>query len=98
MNNRNPVNVTTDDSSSFKYQSNILGIPTIVDGNGVLKNAKIALSLNYLSNFFRSLEMLLINCKIHLELNWTRNCVMSDIARTITFQITNTKLYVPLLS
>ena len=98
MNNRNPVNVTTDDSSSFKYQSNILGIPTIVDGNGVLKNAKIALSLNYLSNVFRSLEMLLINCKIHLELNWTRNCVMSDIARTITFQITNTKLYVPLLS
>ena len=98
MNNRNPVNVTTDDSSSFKYQSNILGIPTIVDGNGVLKNAKIALSLNDLSNVFRSLEMLLINCKIHLELNWTRNCVMSDIARTITFQITNTKLYVPLLS
>ena len=32
--------------------------------------------LKYLSNFFRSLEMPLINCKIHLELNWNNNCVM----------------------
>ena len=32
--------------------------------------------LKYLSNFFRSLEMPLVNCKIHLELNWNNNCVM----------------------
>ena len=39
--------------------------------------------------------MPLINCKIHLELNWSRDCVMSAIADT-TFKITNTKLYVPI--
>ena len=37
--------------------------------------------------------MSLINCKIHLELNWSKDCVMSTIADT-TFKITNTKLYV----
>ena len=35
--------------------------------------------------------MPLINCKIHLELDWTRNCIMSNIADT-TLKITNTKL------
>ena len=47
-----------------------------------------------LSNFGRSLEMQLINCKIHLELNWSKDCVMSTIGDT-RFKITNTKLYVP---
>ena len=40
--------------------------------------------------------MPLINCRIHLELNWTKNYVMSTIADT-TFKITNTKLLVPLI-
>ena len=39
-----------------------------------------------------------INCKIHLELIWTKDCVMSDIAGAATFKTTNTKLYVPTLS
>ena len=41
--------------------------------------------------------MPLINCKIHLELNWSRKCVMSAIADT-TFKITNTKLNVPIVT
>ena len=41
--------------------------------------------------------MQLINCKIHLELNWSKDLVMSAIANT-TFKITNTKLYVPLVT
>ena len=41
--------------------------------------------------------MPLINCKIHLELNWSKDCVMSTIAAT-TFKITNTKLYVPIVT
>ena len=41
--------------------------------------------------------MPLINCKIHLELNWTKDCVMSTIADT-TFKITNTKLYIPIVT
>ena len=41
--------------------------------------------------------MPLINCKIHFELNWSKDCVMSSIAAT-TFKITNTKLYVPIVT
>ena len=41
--------------------------------------------------------MPLINCKIHLELNWTKDFVMSAIPATI-FIITNTKLYVPIIT
>ena len=64
---------------------------------GVFKSVKMAVLLKYLSNFWRSLEMPLINCKIHLELNCTKDCVMSAIADT-TFKITNTKLYVPIVT
>ena len=42
--------------------------------------------------------MPLINCKIHLELIWTKNCVMSDIAGNTEFKITNTKLYVSMVT
>ena len=56
----------------------------------------IVVPLKYLSNFFRSVEMPLINCKIYLELNWTKYCVVSTIAGATTFQITSTKLYVPI--
>ena len=96
MNNGNSANVTTADSSSFKYKSSFF--KTLEnDDNGVFKNVKIAVPLKYLSNFWRSLEMSLINCKILLELNWSKDCVMSTIAAT-TFKITNTKLYVPIVT
>ena len=42
--------------------------------------------------------MPLINCKIHLEVYWTKNCVMSNIAGDRTFKITNIKLYVPMVT
>ena len=51
-NNGNPANVTTDDSSSFKYKSSLLGNPVAVNGIGVLRKAKIVVPLKYLSNFF----------------------------------------------
>ena len=40
----------------------------------------------------------MINCKIHLDLNWIKNCAMSNIAGDTTFKITNTKLYVPIVT
>ena len=61
--------------------------------NRVFKNAlKYSnVTLKYLSSFWISLEMLLINCKIHLELRWTKDCVMSsDVG------VTNTKLDLPI--
>ena len=56
--------------------------------------------LKYLSNFFGSLEIPLINYKIHLELNWTKNCVMSTVGdnNKTTFQLTSTKLYPPIVT
>ena len=68
------------------------------DDNGVFKNMKIAVPLKYLSNSCRSLEMPLINCKIRLKLNWSKDCVMSSIVGTTTFEITNTKLFVPIVT
>ena len=63
----NPVNVALDNSTSFKYKASLLGKAVDADGNGrSLKNAKLVKNLN---NFFRSLELPLINCKIYLELN-----------------------------
>ena len=91
----NPGNVTTDHSTSFKYKSSILRTP---GANGGLRNAKLVIPLKYLSCFFRSLVMPLINCKIYLELNWTKDCVMPNIAGATTFKITNTKLYVPIIT
>ena len=78
MNNAgNPLIVALNNSSSFKCKASLLGKATGGDGDdGSLKNAKIAVPLKYLSNFFRSLEMPLINCKLHLELNWNNNCVI----------------------
>ena len=74
----------------------------------LLKNAKTVVPLKYLPHFFRSLEMPLINCKIHIELNWNNNCLMYDAdtytdgdnanGRETTFKITSTKLYVPVVT
>ena len=70
--------------------------PLTAADNGTFKNVKIAVPLKYLSNVWRFLEMPLINYKVHLELNWSKDCVMSTIADTI-FKI-NTKLYVPVVT
>ena len=105
INGGNPDNVVTANPSSFKYKSSLLeGLnsrdvaaninPHIANAHRLFTNTKIVVLLNYLSNCFRSLEMPLINCKIHLELNWAKNCVISGIAGATTFQITSTKFYV----
>ena len=57
--------------------------------------------LKYLSNFWRTLEMPLINCEINLILTWSSTCVIvsTDIANQVaTFEITNAKLYGPVVS
>ena len=96
-NAENPDKVSTVNSTSFTYKSSFIGESITVDNNIVFKNVKIAVPLKYLSNFWRSLEMPLINCKIHLQLDWTNDCVMSTIADT-KFKITNTKWYVPIVT
>ena len=57
--------------------------------------------LKYLSNFWRTLEMPLINCEVNLILTWSANCVIiyTNVAnQNPTFEITETKLYVPVVT
>ena len=67
------ADLTADNSSSFKYKIKLLGNVTEVAGNGAgvrRLNVKIVVPSKYLNNFFRTLEMPLINCKIKLNLTW----------------------------
>ena len=61
------ADLTVNNLSSFKYKVSLLGNP-VLDGNITKRSVKVVIPLKYLSNFFRSLEMLLINCKIKLNL------------------------------
>ena len=61
---------------------------------GTKKVEKVVL-LKYLSKFWKTLEMLLINCKISLILNWSNKCVLSNAT---TFAITDTDLHVPVVT
>ena len=57
--------------------------------------------LKYLSNFWRTLEMHLINCEVELILTWSENCVIisTNVAnQNPTFTITETTLYVPVVT
>ena len=65
-------NVAVDNLGSFKYKVELLGDP-VVANNIARRNVKVVVPLKYLSNFFRSLEMPLINCKIKLNLTWKKN-------------------------
>ena len=68
------------------------------DGKSFVKDAKIVVRLKYLSNFWRSLEIPLINCKVYLELNWIENCILSSAESSARFEITDAKLHVPIVT
>ena len=64
-------------------------------------NIEIMVPLKYLNNFWRILEMPLINCEIEFILDWSANCVLiyTDVANQVaTFTITETNLYVPVVT
>ena len=87
--------MTNDNNApSFKYKANLIGN---TENNGTKNGVKIAVPLKYLSNFWRSLEMPLINCKVEISLKWIENCVLT-VANTATFKITDAKLYVPIVT
>ena len=90
------ADLTTDNSSSFKYKVSLLGNP-VVANNIARINVKVVVPLKYLSNFFRSLEMPLINCKIKLNLTWKKECVLSTDHGNAVFIINDTKMYIPVV-
>ena len=87
-------NNTTD---SFNFKVKIIGRT----GNGGTKDVEIMVPLKYLSNFWRTLEMPLINCEVNLILTWSSICVLiatNTPNQNATFAITDTKLYVPVVT
>ena len=68
-------------------------------GDDSTKAVKIIISLKYLSNFWRTLEMLLINCGINLILTWSKNVIISNAAENqdTKFAKADKKLYVPVV-
>ena len=91
------ADLTADNSSSFKYKVSLLGNP-VLDGNITKRSVKVVVPLKYLSNFFRSLEMPLSNCKIKLNLTLKKECVLSTGAGGAVFIINDAKLHVPVVT
>ena len=91
------ADLTADNSSSFKYKVSLLGNP-VVANNIARINVKVVIPLKYLTNFFRSLEMPLINCKIKLNLTWKKECVLSTDDGNAVFIINDTELHVPVVT
>ena len=80
---------------SFKAKVKITG-DTPADGN--TKNVEIIVPLKYLSNFWRTIEMPLINCEVNLVLTWSKDCVITNSIGAGKFAITDTKLYIPVVT
>ena len=88
------VNNLTD---SFKFKAKITG----QTGNDGTKNVEIMVPLKYLSNFWRTLKLPLINCEVNLILTWSATCVLiatGNQNQAARFAITYTKLYVPVVT
>ena len=79
-------------SESFKSKVKITG-NTPAAGN--TKDVEIIVPLKY---FWRMLEMLLINCEVNLILTWSKDCVITNSTGEGKFAITETKLYVPVVT
>ena len=114
--------ILSSNSESFKYKTSVTGNTyNIVDGEAVYdadkvgKNeTEIVVSLKHLSNFWRTLNIPLINCEIKLILTWSKSCVLADMTVMaagnnndppavvtpigLEFQITDTKLYIPIVT
>ena len=90
----NNADISNDNGPSFKYKAHLIGN---TEANGTKNRLKTAVPLKYLSKFWRSLEMPLINCKVELSLKWYERCLLTA-ATTATFRITDTKLYVPIVT
>ena len=108
-NNFNNNIASTNNFKFFKYKTKLLGntVAQLASNavNGILRNATVVVTLKYLSNFWRSIKILLSTCKVELKCKWIKYCVFSaggkenDInedanANNIIFTIKYTKFHV----
>ena len=83
------------DSESFKSKLKITG-NTRADVN--TKDVEIIVTVKYLTNFWRTLEIPLIICKINLILTWSSTCVVTNSTGAGRSAITDTKPCLPLVT
>ena len=94
----NNADLTIGNSQSFKSKAALLGkTANHNDGKSSVKDTKIVAPLKYLGNFWRLLEMSLINFKFHLELNWIKDSILSSAVNSAKFERTDAKLHVPIV-
>ena len=111
----NNNNITHAISDSFDYKANFME-NGVTQSNLIKNNVKIVIPLKHLSNFWRNLNIPLINCEVELILTWFKNCVLTnkaarddnynvnpiiyeiDILENAIFQITDTRLFVPVVT
>ena len=103
-----PSNSLSLNPESFKYKASIVG--KTQENNDSLTNAKVVIPLKHLSNFWRALNIPLINCGVELILTWCKNYVLADMTvnedaypaivapSSPTFKMKETKLYVPVVT
>ena len=104
----NAINISIRNSKSFDYKTKITGSLDV--GEDEKEDVEIAIPLKYLGNFWRSLDMPLINCEITLILSWYKECVLVGRAHRgppaaeinsptdAKFEITDCKLYFPIVT
>ena len=74
--NDNDNIINNNKTTSSKYFKQVYSS----SNNGRL-NAEVVVPLKYFNNFWRSLDLPLINCEIELDLKWTKYCVLSEVSR-----------------
>ena len=67
-------------SESFDYKASFMENGVTHD-NLTKNDVKVVVPLKHLSNFWRSLNIPLINCEVELILTWSKNCVLADMTR-----------------
>ena len=110
-NDNGVINISIRNSKSFDYKTKIIG--SLDAGEGEKEDITISIPLKYLGNFWKSLDMPLINCEITLILSMCKECVLvgrafrgppAAAANLINspadakFEITVCKLYVPVVT
>ena len=74
VNNNNAIVDFTDNNltDSFNFKVKMTG----QTGNDEIKNVEIMIPIKYLSNFWRTLELPLINCEVNMILTWSANVLL----------------------
>ena len=71
------IDISMRDSKSFDYKSSLNNkLPASINNIHTRNDVELAIPLKYLGNFWRILNILLINCEVSLNLSWTDKCIL----------------------